>query len=175
MDRQKTDHPRSGVRKVRVLINPRSGGWWSSQAIQKAFDEHWESGDVDLTYQFSRSVEDGQRKARRAVEEGTDTVLVVGGDGMVHTIGSVLVGTSTALGVVPVGSGNGFARHFDIPLDPENAVRALRRARRQSIDVGLANGRHFFVTCSLAWDAALVRSFEKFPMRGSLPYGLAAA
>lgn len=173
MHGQKTDrHP---ARKVRVLINPKSGGWWSSQAIQKAFDEHWDTAEIDLAYQFSRSVEDGRTKARRAVEEGVDTILVVGGDGMVNTIGGVLVGTDTSLGVIPVGSGNGFARHFDIPLDPEKAVRELRAARRHRIDVGLANGRPFFVTCSLAWDAALVRSFEKFPMRGSLPYVLAAA
>ncbi|MBU1695390.1 MAG: diacylglycerol kinase family lipid kinase [Verrucomicrobia bacterium] len=165
----------SSARQVRVLINPRSGGWWSSQAIQKAFDDYWEGADMDLTYQFSHSVEDGKQKARRAVEEGVDTVLVVGGDGMVNTIGSMLVGTPTALGVIPVGSGNGFARHFNIPLDPESAVRVLRHAKRRAIDVGMANGRPFFVTCSLAWDAALVRSFERFPVRGSLPYVLAAA
>ncbi|HRZ11965.1 MAG TPA: diacylglycerol kinase family lipid kinase [Kiritimatiellia bacterium] len=158
-----------------MLINPRSGGWWSSQAIQKAFDDHWDTAELDLSYQFSRSVEDGKTKARRAVEEGVDTILVVGGDGMVNTIGGVLVGTHTALGVIPVGSGNGFARHFGIPLDPEEAVKELRTAGRRRIDIGLANGRPFFVTCSLAWDAALVRSFEKFPMRGSLPYVLAAA
>ena len=90
--RKPREHLSSPVRRVRVLINPKSGGWWSSQSIQKAFDEHWEGSGMDLTYQFSRSVEDGKRKARRAVEEGVDTILVVGGDGMVNTIGSVLVG-----------------------------------------------------------------------------------
>jgi diacylglycerol kinase family enzyme len=94
---------------------------------------------------------------------------------MVNTVGSVLVGSGVALGVIPTGSGNGFARHFEIPLSPEKAAQALFLARRQAIDVGTANGRPFFVTCSMAWDAALVRKFEQSPVRGVFPYVFAAA
>ena len=68
------------------------------------------------------------RKVRRAIDRGTDTVLVVGGDGMVNTIGSELVNTDVRLGVVPAGSGNGFARHFKIPLHPIAAAQALLTA-----------------------------------------------
>ena len=93
---------------------------------------------------------------------------------MVNSIGSVLIGTDTALGVIPAGSGNGFARHFDIPLDLVKAIESLASARIQSIDVGYANDLPFFVTCSLAWDAALVEVFEKSPIRGILPYVFAA-
>lgn len=157
-----------------MLVNPKSGTRWSLDDIQRALDQHWDGPGIELTYQFSRSIEDGMNKARMAVADGVDTVLVVGGDGMVNTIGSVLIGTKTALGVIPVGSGNGFARHFNIPLSPPEAARALRHARRKAIDVGYVDKRPFFVTCSFAWDAALVRSFEKFPFRGSLPYVLAA-
>jgi len=163
------------VRRVRVLINPKSGLWNSSASLQEAIGGHWDVEGIDLAYQVSRNAEDGQAKAARAVEDGADTVLVVGGDGMVNTIGSVLVNTGVALGVVPSGSGNGFARHFAIPLAPGSAVQALRRAKRIEIDVGTANGRPFFVTCSMAWDAAVVRTFEKSPVRGILPYVFAAA
>jgi diacylglycerol kinase family enzyme len=89
---------------------------------------------------------------------------------MVNSIGSELIGTDTALGVIPAGSGNGFARHFGIPLDPAKAACALAQAKTKRIDVGFANEHPFFVTCSLAWDAALVDSFEKSPVRGVLPY-----
>ena len=109
------------------------------------------------------------------MRDGVDAVLVAGGDGMVNSIGGILVGTPVALGVIPTGSGNGFARHFGIPLDGAGAAKALARARRQAIDVGTANGRPFFVTCSLAWDAAIARGFEAFPFRGIAPYVFAAA
>ncbi len=158
------------VRRVRVLINPRSGVWWSFEGVRKALDETWDVDGIDLAYQVSRHVRDGVAKARRAIEDGVDTLIVVGGDGMVNTIGGALVGTDTALAVIPAGSGNGFARHFGIPLTPERAVKVLKEGRREVIDVGIANERAFFVTCSLAWDADIVRGFEESPVRGILPY-----
>lgn len=165
----------SGLRKVRVLINPRSGVYRSFADIQDEIERCWDQPGLDISYQFSRSEQDGRAKTRRAVEEGVETVLAVGGDGMVNCVGSQLVGTEVALGVIPTGSGNGFARHFNIPLIPQKAVQALAHAGRQRIDVGTANQRPFFVTCSMAWDAAIVRSFEKFPVRGIVPYLLAGA
>lgn len=165
----------TGVRRVRALINPRSGLFRSHAELFEVLDRFWHGDRVEMAYMFSHSAADGQAKARRAVAEGVDTILVIGGDGMVNSIGSVLIGTDVALGVIPTGSGNGFARHFNIPLIPEKAAQALAHAGRRRIDVGTANGRPFFVTCSLAWDAAIVRGFEKSPVRGILPYVLAGA
>jgi diacylglycerol kinase (ATP) len=159
--------------RVLVIVNPNAGFGPSLGKLAEAVDAAW--GGTMVSYQVSRDVADGKVKAQQAIADGFDTVLVAGGDGMINTIGSVLIGTDVALGVLPAGSGNGFARHFGIPLDPERAAEALVGARRRKIDVGFANGRPFFVTCSMAADAALVRTFEKMPMRGILPYVFAAA
>ncbi len=165
----------AGRTRVTVLFNPRSGAAaWSPADVMSEVEQVWGGGlDADVSYQISRSAEDGGEKAARAVADGTDVLLVAGGDGMVNTIGARLIGSSTALGVIPIGSGNGFARHFGIPLEPREAIRALAQAVPKAIDVGWANQRPFFVTCSLAWDAELVRQFERFPVRGILPYVLA--
>ncbi len=156
--------------KVRVLINPSSGTGSSFTRTRDALLKHWDLPGTELTFQFSKSKEDSKNKVERAIEDGVGTLLVVGGDGMINTIGSLLMGTEMALGVIPTGSGNGFARHFDIPLDPAKAVATLADAQAKAIDVGFANDIPFFVTCSLAWDAALVNAFEKSPVRGVLPY-----
>ena len=140
-----------------------------------AAEAGWQGEDIDLYYQMSNSVADGQAKVRRALASGVDTILVAGGDGMVNTIGAELIGSEVAFGVLPTGSGNGFARHFDIPLQPARAAAALRSAVPQWIDVGEANGRPFFVTCGMAADASLMRHFEKSPVRGIAPYVFAAA
>lgn len=163
------------MRKIRVFINPRSGLGRSFAQAQEVLQKHWDVKGVDLTYQFSRSAEDGVEKVHRAVEEGVDTVLAVGGDGMVNSIGGALVGSDVAFGVLPTGSGNGFARHFGIPMSVDKAARELARGERTRIDVGTANGHPFLITCSMAWDAAIVRSFEKSPVRGILPYVFAGA
>ncbi len=167
--------PESEKQKVLVLINPNSGLGVSLRVLMDTFQEVWDRGDCRVSYQLSNSLEDGVAKARDAVREGVHTLIVVGGDGMVNTIGSQLLDTPVTMGVIPTGSGNGFARHFEIPLQTEKAVRALANHSVRSIDVGTANGRPFFVTCSLAWDAAIVKTFEKSPVRGILPYVFAAA
>jgi len=156
--------------KVRILINPNSGMGVALDQIRQPLLQYWDLPETDLSIQFSQSKEDGQAKARQAVEEGAERLLVVGGDGMINSIGSVLIGSNTALGVIPTGSGNGFARHFGIPLDIVKATKMLAFAKTKRIDVGYANEIPFFVTCSLAWDAALVEAFEKSPIRGVLPY-----
>ncbi len=161
------------MRRVLVLVNPKSGLPRSFTAMRNSLDRHWERPGTDLYYQFSQSKEDGIAKVRRAVEEGVETILVSGGDGTISTVGRVLIGTDVALGAIPTGSGNGFARHFGIPLSVGHAVESLAGATVQPIDVGMVDGTPFLVTCSMAWDAAIVRSFEKFPMRGILPYVLA--
>lgn len=158
------------ARRVRVLFNPKSGIGTSLEDVRYALQRDWDVAEVDLTYQVSLSKEDGLEKARRALEDGVDTIVVIGGDGMINSIGSVLIGTDTALAVVPTGSGNGFARHFDIPLEMQKAAKALVNGHRLPIDVGFVDGHPFFITCSLAWDADLVRGFEESPVRGILPY-----
>lgn len=157
-------------RIVRVLINKRSGLPWSFDGLLKAFVLYWGTSDNDLSYQFSKDAEDGYQKAKCAAEQGVDILLVVGGDGTINTAGSALIGTDTALGAIPTGSGNGFARHFGIPLKPEAAAKVLADGYVRSIDVGIVNDMPFLVTCSMAWDAAIVRSFDKSPIRGVIPY-----
>lgn len=158
------------LRNVRVLVNRRSGFVWSFESVQRSFDKYWDTPGRQLTYQFCKNAADGRDKAKRAVDDGCDLLLVVGGDGTVSSTGAALIGTKSALGVVPMGSGNGFARHFGIPLKPADAARTLARGRVKRIDVGTCNGRPFLVSCSMAWDAAIVRSFDKSPVRGILPY-----
>lgn len=155
---------------VLVLVNPRSGFRHTFETLRRAFDEHWESRGIELVYQFCQSKDDSLGKVRRALDRGVRTILVAGGDGTINSVGAALVGTGVTLGVIPAGSGNGFARHFNIPLLPARAVAALAQADTVAADVGFANGRPFLVTCSMAWDAAFVRSFERSPVRGILPY-----
>ena len=158
------------MRDVLVLVNPRSGLRLSFDGLREAFDRHWESHGVVLSYQFCQSPEDSLAKVARAVERQLDAVIVVGGDGTVNSIAKSLVDTDVALGVIPAGSGNGFARHFEIPLTPDRAVEALSTASVKPVDVGMVDGRPFFVTCSMAWEAAIAKTFARYPFRGIIPY-----
>lgn len=131
------------------------------------------SDGVELIREEWLGPREAGERVRRAAADGVDCVVAAGGDGTVNSVATGLVGSAVPLGILPSGSGNGFARHFGIPLAPARAVQALADAAVQDIDVGVVNDMPFLVTCSMAWDAAFARSFEKIPGRGVFPYVLA--
>ncbi|GAB2940522.1 diacylglycerol kinase family lipid kinase [Hymenobacter coalescens] len=108
--------------------------------------------------------------ARAAAAEGFGIVVAVGGDGTVNEVGRGLLGTGAALAVLPRGSGNGLARHLSIPLAPAAAVALLRQPRVVPIDVGRLNGRPFFCTAGLGFDAHVSRCFAEAGTRGLATY-----
>jgi lipid kinase YegS len=86
---------------------------------------------------------DGAVFAREAVEAGADTVIAVGGDGTVNEVINGLEGTSVALGIIPAGTANDFARQVGIPDDPSAAMDIVLRRKPVVIDTAAMNGRRF--------------------------------
>jgi diacylglycerol kinase (ATP) len=107
-----------------------------------------------------------QELARRAAAEGYEVVLAVGGDGTANEVASGLLGSITALGVVPAGSGNGLARTLRIPVDADRALRELASAVTLTMDVGRVNGRPFLNVAGAGFDAAVGEAFHASALRG---------
>ncbi len=108
--------------------------------------------------------------AREYAAKRFDAVIAVGGDGTVNEVGCGLIGTNTALGIIPCGSGNGLARHLGIPIDPFKAVKWLDKSIFTDIDYGLIEDQPFFCTCGVGFDAAVSDAFSKARTRGVLTY-----
>jgi diacylglycerol kinase (ATP) len=104
------------------------------------------------------------RKAPRhvhdAVEQGARLVIVWGGDGMVQQSAGVLAGTGVAMGIMPAGTANLFARNLGIPHDLDAALDIALDGARQSFDVGRLNGEAFVVMAGVGWDAAMIRDAD---------------
>jgi diacylglycerol kinase family enzyme len=125
--------------------------------------------------------------AALAVEDGADVVVAMGGDGMVHHVAQALVGTDTALGIVPAGTTNVMARLFEIPSRPSKAARLIGRDPRP-VPTGTARltlrrgdtetAHHAIFACGLGLDAEVVRVADSDPYRkyrfGSLHYASSA-
>jgi YegS/Rv2252/BmrU family lipid kinase len=90
----------------------------------------------------------------------------VGGDGTVNEVARGILGSPAALGIVPVGSGNGLARALRLPLRPEAALAALEGGARRRIDVGFLNGRLFLNVAGVGFDAAVGHAFHERGRRG---------
>lgn len=127
-----------------------------------------------MTIVKSRSIEHVRDLAANAPIDGFEMVVAVGGDGTVNTTAQGLVGTETALGVIPTGSGNGFARNVGIPLRIEKALEFLKDPFIRKIDVGEVHDRIFLVTCGIGWEAVIASVFEGSKIRGVLPYATTA-
>ncbi|MGH3097826.1 MAG: diacylglycerol/lipid kinase family protein [Streptosporangiales bacterium] len=98
----------------------------------------------------------GRDQAARAVADGADVILVCGGDGTVRSCAAGLAGSSTAMCVVPLGTGNLLALNLHLPTDVTGAARLATRGDRTRIDLGRADGEVFTTAAGLGFDADLV-------------------
>ena len=148
--------------KARAILNPRAG--LAAVRALHALERHpgWPGVEVKTT--AARG--DARRFAEEAAAEGYDAVLSIGGDGTANEAAWGLLGSGTALGLVPMGSGNGLARTLGIPLRPERALDVLAGAVRRRMDVGMINGRPFLNVAGAGFDAQVGADFHAHGLRG---------
>ncbi|MGH9419181.1 MAG: diacylglycerol/lipid kinase family protein [Thermoanaerobaculia bacterium] len=105
-----------------------------------------------------------------AASRGIDVIFAVGGDGTVHEVGKRLIGSLIAFGVLPTGSGNGFARHLGVPMNLRAALGACRNLRVETIDTATINGTPFINMIGAGFDAWVADAFDKAGTRGLATY-----
>ena len=157
------------MKKYLAIINPISGTG-SKKSIPELLGQAYSSADGELFLTYTKAAGHAEELARRAAEEGFEEVIAVGGDGTVNEVARALLGTNTALGIVPKGSGNGLARSLGIAMNSEEAIRQLSTGRRLCIDSCTMDGRPFFCTCGMGFDAAVSRTFAEASTRGPVTY-----
>ena len=132
----------------------------SMVVINKAF-----SADHDVTLVETSRRGHATRLALGAAREGYDAVVVMGGDGTLNEAANGLMGTDTALGVLPGGSTNVFARTIGLPNDPVEAtgvlLGALAAGSIRPIGLGMVDQRCFLFHVGLGFDAAVVEQVER--------------
>ncbi len=141
-----------------VLLNPRSraGARPPLERILASFRAAGWEAEVWAGHEPAWTV----AAAGRAVSLGVDVLFGAGGDGMLASMLPALLGTETALGVVPLGTGNVWARELGLPLDPAAAIATQLARPGRRVDVGRANGRPFLVVASAGLDARIVQVVE---------------
>ena len=156
------------TKKILFLINPISG-----VGKQKTVERYIESEidrrklSVDISYTKYRA--HARELAGKAV--GTyDAVVAVGGDGTVNEAASKLVGTDTALAIVPTGSGNGLARFLNIPMRLNKAIQSLNYFEEKRIDTLKVNQFCCVNVAGIGFDAHISHNFEGKTLRGPLGY-----
>ena len=150
--------------KVRAILNPRAGV--APAASQRAVESGRPSW-TDYAVSLTRAPGHATELAREAIADGASVVIAVGGDGTVNEVARGLLGSAAALGIVPVGSGNGLARALGLPLRPDAALAALEAGVRRRIDVGRLNGGVFLNVAGTGFDAVVGAAFQRAGRDGS--------
>jgi diacylglycerol kinase family enzyme len=153
-----------GNRTVTCIVNCAAGSSRCAEEIAR-IRALFAEANIDATIVAADGAEVAAA-AERAVAEGRSIVVAAGGDGTLNTVANALVGTDVALGVVPLGTFNHFAKDLGIPLEPEAAVAAVAAGETMRIDVGEVNGRIFLNNSSLGIYPWLVRQRDKLQRHG---------
>ena len=156
------------------IVNPVAGSEQCMKLFEKAEAHLKERG---ACYETLISEECGQsvELAERAIENGAELIVAVGGDGTVNEVASVVCGRpGVKFGILPFGTGNDFASAIGIPTDPERAVDLLLDGKAIPCDLGTVNSKVFVNVAGLGFDVDVLRSVEKHKKgkQGMLPYVL---
>jgi diacylglycerol kinase (ATP) len=161
--------------RIVAIVNPISGAGMDSHAAGRRVamirDELKRRG-LDSTIHLTERAGHARELAAAAAAAHADLVIAWGGDGTVNEVGTGLTGTSTALGLIPAGSGNGLAGALGVPRDPRAAIARAIEGRTQAVDMGLMASRPFFNVAGIGFDAHVARLFNTRSRgkRGRLPY-----
>ncbi len=155
--------------KSLFIMNPISGSIKKS-GFAKWIDEYIDKDKFEYKIRYTERAGHATDLAREASEEGYDVVVAVGGDGTINEVGRGLIGSSTAMALLPCGSGNGLARHLSIPINIRKSIEILNSFHVHDMDYCTVNGHPFFCTCGLGFDAFISQKFAEGKHRGPLKY-----
>ena len=156
-------------KKLRFIINPVSG-IGKHRNIVKYVERYLDKSQFHYEIIFTEKAGHGVNLSKQAAENGYYAVVAVGGDGSINEVGSSLIGSDTALAIIPTGSGNGFANHFHIPHDIPKALNVINTGEIMAVDTMTADGRTVIGICGVGFDAHIAHEFANYGKRGFSSY-----
>ena len=147
-------------KRILIIANPLVGIQKEKQHIIESVSSYIieRGGTVDVTYTMKPGA--GEKYAFRATLEGYDAVYAAGGDGTINDVASGLIGRTTPLGIIPLGTGNGFARGIGMPFALERIIEVFEKNTVTTIDAGKISSRLFLATAGIGYDASIAHDFN---------------
>jgi diacylglycerol kinase (ATP) len=149
--------------RARIIANPVSGSMHGAGGLSELrqtaiwLTEHGLPTEITTTARPGHAIE----LARQAVAAGREMVIAAGGDGTLNDVIQGLAGSTTALGALPMGTVNVWAREIGIPLGATEAREVLLRGVRRQVDLGRAGVRYFLMMAGVGFDAEVVKRVER--------------
>lgn len=158
------------MKKKAVFIINLISGTSDKAAIPGLIDQYLDKTQFEYEIAVTQYAGHASEIAAKAKDDGMDVVVAIGGDGTVNEVARAIVHSSTALGIIPCGSGNGLARHLLLPLNVRKAIEVINRCEIRQLDYGIINDYPFFCTCGMGFDAFVSMKFAEAGKRGPITY-----
>lgn len=154
--------------KIAFVINPNAGVKKKINIIE--FIKTHFPKNIPYDFIVWKNKDDFNIVKQQILEGNYSIVVACGGDGTVNQVASVVAHTTMALGIFPLGSGNGLARSNNIPLNLHKALHIIKKAQVKKIDGALINDHSFFCTAGIGFDALIANEFATSTKRGFVTY-----
>lgn len=161
-------------REIALLTNPVAGKGRGMRARDAALPRLRAAGFA-VRNLAGRDADEALDLARQCVADGVESLVVVGGDGMVHLGVQAVAGTAIRLGIIPAGAGNDVARYLDLPRkDPVAAADRVIAGRTRTIDLARSGGKYFVTVLAAGFDAIVNERANRMTWpKGQMRYNLA--
>ncbi len=157
------------MKQILFIVNPNSVKKLRNR-VEGAIGLGIDHNKYSVRIEYTRSAIHAANLSRDAVKDGVDIIAAVGGDGTVNEVASQMIDCNSILGIIPMGSGNGLARHLGIPRNIEKAVALINTQNISTIDTGSVNGKVFVSIAGVGFDALIAEKFSQGKQRGFLGY-----
>jgi YegS/Rv2252/BmrU family lipid kinase len=158
------------MKKIAFIVNPVSGTAKKDALLSHLKGIFTRSRGYESSFYKTKGAGDAYAAAVGFKNEKYDIVVAVGGDGTVNQVARALVNSETVLGIIPMGSGNGLARHLRLPRFQNRAIDVILRGKAQYIDAGKINDEIFFCTAGIGFEAVIGERFNSAGSRGLITY-----
>jgi diacylglycerol kinase (ATP) len=162
--------PTAQKKRILFIVNPFSGISKKGK-LARQIEQHLDSHLFDYKIKNTQAPGHATELAKEAIAQNFEMVIAVGGDGSVNEVAAALIDSETILGIIPAGSGNGFARHLGLSTNVVKAIQQLNHGKKLRIDTVKMNGRPFVNLAGLGFDGWVSYKLKQSKLRGFLGYG----
>lgn len=159
--------------KIVAIVNPKAGTLHHKSQLLAALENYFlQANSTWLDFEIWKTEGPGHATelSEKVARDEYGMCISIGGDGTVSETARGLVHTETALGIIPIGSGNGLARHLGISMQPLYAFKQLLHSPINQMDAGLVNGQYFFLATGVGFEGEVAHAFAKQKRRGFFQY-----
>jgi len=156
-------------KSILFIINPYSGKKTNVDILER-INTGINSLKFNFEIKFTEAPGHASKLAQEATNNKTNIIVAVGGDGTINEVASCLINSDSLLGIIPLGSGNGLARHLGIPLTISKAIKLINDVNYKLIDTATINDKAFISIAGVGFDALIAKKFATSKKRGFTGY-----